>query len=75
MQQRAAQEEPTSGKREAAYRGVGAVAEATGVELGVLDGVGGQVHLQAGGVRVRAVTAVALERLILVVLPSVGLVN
>ena len=55
------------------YGGVGAVAEAAGVQLGVFDSVRGQVHLQAGGVRVTTVTVVALVGLVLVVLPAVGL--
>lgn len=56
-----------------AYRGVRSVAEAAGEQLGVFDSVRGQVHLQAGGIRVTTVTVVALERLVFVVLPTVRL--
>ena len=56
-----------------AYRGIGSVTEATGEQLGVFDSVCGQVHLQAGGIRVTTVTVVALERLVFVVLPTVRL--
>lgn len=56
-----------------AYRGVGAITQAAGVELGVLDRVRRQVHLQAGRIRVTTITVVAFVRLILVVLPAVGL--
>lgn len=55
------------------YRGIRPVAEATGEQLGVLDRVCGQVHLQAGGVCVATVAVVALVRLVLVVLPAVRL--
>ena len=58
-----------------AYRGIGAVAEATGVQLGMFDRVSGQVHLKAGRVRVTTVTVVALVRLVFVVLPAVRLVE
>lgn len=57
----------------ARYRGIRSVAEATGEELGVLDGVCGQVHLQAGSVDVTTVTVLALERFVFVVLPTVRL--
>lgn len=56
-----------------AYRGIGSVTEATGEQLGVLDGVCGQVHLQAGSICVTTVTVVALVRLVFVVLPTVRL--
>lgn len=56
-----------------AYRGIGSVTEATGEQLGVFDGVRGEVHLQACSVRVTTVTVVALERLVFVVLPTVRL--
>ena len=58
-----------------AYRGIGAVAEATGVQLGMFDRVSGQVHLKAGRVCVTTVTVVALVRLVFVVLPAVRLVE
>ncbi len=56
-----------------AYRGVGPVTEAAGEQLGVFDGVCGQVHLQARSIRVTTVTVVALVRLVFVVLPTVRL--
>lgn len=55
------------------HRGVGPAADGAGVDLGVFHRVRSQVHLQRGGIRVRAVAVVALERFVFVVLPSVGL--
>lgn len=55
------------------HRGVGPAADGAGVDLGVFHRVRGQVHLQRGGVCVRTVAVVALERFVFVVLPSVGL--
>lgn len=56
-----------------AYRGIGSVTEATGEQLGMFDGVCGQVHLQTGSIRVTTVTVVALVRLVFVMLPTVRL--
>lgn len=55
------------------YRGVGSVAEATGEEFGVFDGVCGQVHLQTRSICVTTVAVVTLVRLVFVVLPTVRL--
>lgn len=55
------------------YRGIGSVTEATGEQLGMFDGVCGQVHLQAGSICVTTVTVVALVRLVFIVLPTVRL--
>ena len=62
-----------SSTRPSAYRGIGSVTEATGEQLGMFDGVCGQVHLQAGSICVTTVTVVALVRLVFVVLPTVRL--
>lgn len=55
------------------HRGVGPAADGAGVDLGVFHCVCSQVYLQGGGIRVRTVAVVALERFVFVVLPSVGL--
>lgn len=54
-------------------RGVCAVAEATGVQLGMFHCVCGQVDLQAGGICVASVTVGTLVGLVFVVLPPVRL--
>lgn len=59
--------------RPGTHRGVGPPAHAAAVGLGVLDGVGGQVDLQGGGVRVGAVAVGTLVGLVLVVLTLVRL--
>lgn len=56
-----------------AYRRIGSVTEATGEQLGVFDGVCGQVDLEAGSICVAAVTVVTFEGFVFVVLPAVRL--
>lgn len=56
-----------------AYRGIGSITEATREQLGMFDGVCGQVHLQASSICVTTVTVVTLVRLVFVVLPTVRL--
>lgn len=56
-----------------AYRRIGSVTEATGEQLGMFDGVCGQVNLQAGSICVTSVTVVTFERFVFVVLPTVRL--